>query len=111
MKFLLSGPIRKSFRDIPTLETPRLILRKILPSDEEDMYEYSRDSETSKFLLWEPHTSRAYTRAHIQYLQKEYQNASFFDWALVERASGRPSAYPTQIVATAVGLVNLTVRL
>jgi len=83
------NPIRRSFRNIPTLETERLILRKILPQDERDMYEYSRDPETSKFLLWEPHSSPQFTRAHIRYLQTAYQNATFFDWALVEKESGK----------------------
>ena len=82
-------PIRRSFRTIPTLETERLILRKILPCDENDMYEYSRDPETSKYLLWEPHASRSYTRAHIRYLQDAYNRASFFDWALIEKESGK----------------------
>ncbi len=89
MNFFRSGPIRRSFRTIPTLETPRLLLRKILPRDEADMYEYSRDPETSKYLLWEPHTSRAFTRAHIRYLQEQYQAFAFFDWALVEKESGK----------------------
>ena len=82
-------PIRRSFRTIPALETRRLILRKILPQDEDDMYEYSRDPETSKYLLWEPHASRSYTRAHIRYLQDAYNRASFFDWALIEKESGK----------------------
>ena len=85
----ISQPIRKSFRNIPTLETRRLTLRKILPKDEEDMYEYSKDPETSKFLLWEPHSSRIYTRAHSQYLQGAYRQANFFDWALIEKSSGK----------------------
>ena len=89
MRFLFSGPIRKSFRNIPKLETPRLVLRKILPQDEEDMFEYSRDPETSLFLLWEPHRSQEYTRAHIHYLQKLYRDAKFFDWAIVEKESGK----------------------
>ena len=82
-------PIRRSFRNIPVLETRRLTLRKILPEDEDDMYEYSRDPETSKFLLWEPHTSREYTRAHIHYLQNAYNRAAFFDWGLIEKGSGK----------------------
>lgn len=89
MKILFSGPIRKSFRAICNLETPRLLLRKILPCDEQDMFEYSKNPETSKYLLWEPHHSVAFTRAHICYLQKQYQNASFFDWALVDKKSGK----------------------
>ena len=84
-----SGPIRKSFRTIPTLQTERLTLRKILPRDEDDMYEYSRDPETSRYLLWEPHSSRNYTRAHIRYLQSRYRSASFFDWALTLKDSGK----------------------
>ena len=73
----------------PTLETPRLSLRKILPEDEEDMYEYSKDPETSKFLLWEPHNSRDFTRGHLKYLQVQYQKAAFFDWALVLKETGK----------------------
>lgn len=87
--FFFSSPIRRSFRNIPTLATDRLILRKILPEDEDDMYEYSRDPETSKYLLWEPHASRSYTRAHIEYLQEQYQKAAFFDWALVLKETGK----------------------
>lgn len=84
-----SGPIRKSFRSIPTLETPRMILRKILPSDEGDMFEYSRDPDTSQYLLWEPHSSREFTKAHIRFLQEEYRRAAFFDWALVLKENGK----------------------
>ncbi len=86
---LYLNPIRRSFRNIPTLETRRLTLRKILPQDEDDMYEYSRDPETSKYLLWEPHTSREFTRAHVRYLQNAYKNATFFDWGLIEKESGK----------------------
>ncbi len=89
MFFAVTGPIRRSFCNIPTLETDRLILRKILPKDLDDMYEYSRNPETSKFLLWEPHGSKNFTLAHIRYLQVQYQKASFFDWALVEKESGK----------------------
>lgn len=84
-----SGPIRRSFQNIPSLETERLLLRKILPEDEDDMYEYSRDPQTSQYLLWEPHSSLVYTRAHIKYLQKSYRNGTFFDWALVLKESGK----------------------
>ncbi len=89
MRSLFSGPIRRSFRAIPTLETPRLILRKILPDDVSDMYEYARDPATSRFLLWEPHSSRTFTEAHIRYLQKQYRDAAFFDWALIDKESGK----------------------
>lgn len=53
------------------------------------MYEYARDPETSRYLLWEPHTSRAYTAAHIRYLQEQYRKGCFFDWALVLKDTGK----------------------
>lgn len=84
-----SGPIRRSFKDIPTLETTRLTMRKILPKDQEDMYEYSRDPETSKYLLWEPHSSPMFTLAHITLLQTCYEKATFFDWALILKENGK----------------------
>ncbi len=89
MFFQFSGPIRRSFRDIPVLETDRLLMRKILPKDEEDMHEYAKDPATSAYLLWEPHTSRRFTRAHILYLQNQYRRAAFFDWALILKESGK----------------------
>ena len=82
-------PIRSSFRHIPKLETERLILRKIRLKDVSDMYAYSRDPETSRFLLWEPHPNRRFTLSHILYLQKAYAAARFFDWALVLKETGQ----------------------
>ena len=51
------------------------------------MYEYSRDPKTSEYLLWEPHSSKSFTVAHIRYLQNQYKKASFFDWALIDKKS------------------------
>lgn len=79
--------IRKSFRHIPQLETDRLILRKILVSDARDMYEYSKNPETSRYLLWDPHPSLFYTRFFIRHLQRKYAKGQFFDWALIEKQS------------------------
>lgn len=82
-------PIRNRFRNIPTLSTERLILRKILPSDRDDMFEYSRDPRTSRYLLWEPHPNAQFTACHLADLQRLYAKAQFFDWAIVEKASGK----------------------
>ena len=72
----------KLFRHIPVLNTERLILRKILISDFEDMYEYSSNSEVTKYLLWSCHSSPEYTKQYIEYLQGRYKIGDFFDWAI-----------------------------
>lgn len=77
------------FTKIPTLETNRLILRKILISDYQDMYDYSARPETSRYLLWHPHTSPKYTKKYISYLQGQYREENFYDFALVDKASGK----------------------
>ena len=73
------------FKSNLTLETERLILRKIQPSDAEAMYQYACRSETSKYLLWEPHPYYSYTAELIRFLQKEYSEGKFFDLAIVHK--------------------------
>ena len=77
------------FTKIPTLETDRLTMRKILPCDCADMYDYSRRPETSKFLLWSPHTNLRYTKKYRSYVQTADRNENFYDFALVDKESGR----------------------
>lgn len=66
-----------------TLETKRLILRKINKNDAEDMYEYSRLEEVTKYLLWKPFTSLDVSRTYISTLGRSYKNGKFFDFAVV----------------------------
>lgn len=87
--YALTEDMLSIFTKIPTLETERLILRKILVSDYSDMYEYSARPETSRYLLWSPHTSPRYTKKYISYLQGQYRDRNFYDFALVEKKSGK----------------------
>ena len=77
------------FTRIPTLETDRLIMRKILPIDCADIYEYSCKPETSRYLLWSPHENPKYTKKYISFVQNAYRNESFYDFALVDKESGK----------------------
>ena len=74
--------VYRIFCDIPTLQTDRLCLRKITADDTDDMYEYSRLPEVTKYLLWSPHPDKAYTFDYLTYLRSRYQSGDFFDWAL-----------------------------
>ena len=77
------------FTRIPTLETNRLTMRKILPSDCADMYNYSCLPETSRYLLWSPHANPRYTKKYLSFIQSAYRNETFYDFALVDKASGK----------------------
>lgn len=74
--------LKAFFSDIPTLETERLILCRIKPSDYKDIYEYSADPEVTKFLTWHPHKTVAETSEYIQYVQKRYASGKFYDWGI-----------------------------
>jgi len=72
-----------------SLETERLTIRRMNRNDADDMYEYARLEEVTKYLLWSPHPSRDYTYAYLASVQKYYKNGSYHDYAVVLRPSGR----------------------
>ena len=80
--------IHRVFAHIPELSTPRLTLRRMRIGDDADMYDYARLPEVTRYLLWSPHPDRAYTREYLKYIATRYAAGTFYDWALVEKASG-----------------------
>ena len=81
--------IYKIFSNIPRLETERLILRKMCIEDAEDMYSYARLAEVTKYLTWNPHPNVYYTRNYLEYVATRYAAGEFFDWAVIEKKTGR----------------------
>lgn len=74
---------------LPCIETRRLLLRQMERSDADDMYDYARRQDTSRYLLWSPHPSLAYTRSYLTMIGRFYRKGQFFDWAVIEKVSGR----------------------
>ena len=79
--------IFKIFSRMPTLQTERLSLRPMHPIDAEDMYDYARRPEVTKYLLWREHDSVEYTRDYLNYISTRYSLGSFYDWAVIEHTS------------------------
>ena len=77
------------FKKIPTITTDRLILRKLLPSDADDMFEYSQNPIVTQFLLWEPHVNRKFTHSYLKFIQSQYASERFFDWAVTLSDTGK----------------------
>ncbi len=77
------------FKKIPTITTDRLVLRKMLPTDAEDMFEYAQNPAVTRFLLWEPHVSRKFTLSYLKFIQSQYSSGNFFDWAVTLADSGK----------------------
>jgi len=79
---------RKIFSDLPVLETERLILKKIEPSNANDMYAYASLNQVTRYLLWTPHLNIEETKGYIEYLQKQYRKGNYSDWGLTCKADG-----------------------
>ncbi len=78
-----------TFKNMPTLTTERLTLRKMKLSDAADMFDYAHREETTRFLRWSPHKSIAFTKEYLKYIGQRYAVGDFYDWAIVEHESGR----------------------
>ena len=81
--------IYRIFSDMPTLETERFLLRKLSLDDTDDMFEYSKQQEVTKYLTWSPHPNKTYTFEYLSYLQNRYKTGDFFDWAVICKESGK----------------------
>ena len=77
------------FQHIPTLHTSRLTLRRMLPSDYRDMYEYACLPQVTEYLLWSPHVDADQTYRYLQSLQASYKQGEFYDWAVVLNEKGK----------------------
>ncbi len=74
---------------MPTLSTSRLILRPMRVGDAYDMYEYACREDVTEYLLWSPHSSVAYTRDYLAYIESRYATCEFYDWAITLADTGK----------------------
>jgi ribosomal-protein-alanine N-acetyltransferase len=70
---------------VPQLDTPRLVLRALVPGDAEDIFAYAADPDVAQYTLWSAHTSLEDSRRFIAWLL----GASLVCWAIVQPATGR----------------------
>ncbi len=75
--------IYRVFSHLPELASERLTLRKMMVADTADMYEYASRSDVTRYLTWQPHPDRDYTREYLEYLGNRYAAGMFYDWAVI----------------------------
>ena len=74
---------------MPTLETERLILRRLETTDAPDMFDYAKREDVTSYLTWYPHKSEIVTEQYLAYISRLYRAGSFYDWAVVDKESKR----------------------
>jgi ribosomal-protein-alanine N-acetyltransferase len=70
------------------LETPRLILREILPSDDAGMFELDSDKEVHRYLGNKPISGIEQARNVIALIRQQYIENGIGRWAVIEKSSG-----------------------
>ena len=68
-------------------ETERLILRELLPSDKEGMFELDSDPEVHRFLGNKPISTLEEAAFVIDFVREQYRTNGIGRWAMVERST------------------------
>lgn len=67
-----------------TLETPRLILRRLTLADAEPMYRnWASDPGVTKFLTWPTHSSVEVTKQILALWISHYEELNYYQWGIV----------------------------
>ena len=77
------------FKNLPELETKRLILKKITVDTLIDVHEYRSDESVSKYLLWNKEKSLDETRIYLEYLEELYRKGKFYDFGIFLKENGK----------------------
>jgi RimJ/RimL family protein N-acetyltransferase len=67
------------------IETKRLILRNILPTDVDGMFELDSDPEVHKYLGNKPFTTKRQSEENIKGVLKQYEDFGIGRWAMVHK--------------------------
>lgn len=81
--------IEDIYADLPTLVTPRLVLRKVTLADLTDQFEWTSDELVTQFLTWGPQRSLEETEQSIRYILGLYENKQVSPWGIVLKETGR----------------------
>jgi ribosomal-protein-alanine N-acetyltransferase len=79
---MLAVTARDLYRNLPRLETARLILRKATESDVSDVFAYSSDAEVTRYLRWGPHQTLAETEDYVNEVLAGYREGLDGPWLM-----------------------------
>lgn len=73
----------KKLVNLPILQTQRLILRKIMPEDAADVFEYGSDPLVTRFVTWSTHQSIDDSKNFIDFILEQYWNGYPSSWGII----------------------------
>ena len=76
-------------KNLPTLETRRLILRKMTLDDARAVFAYASDPDVTRYVIWNMHRTIEDSKSFLRSLVEGYENAEAADWGIVCKENGR----------------------
>lgn len=77
------------YQTLPTLETERLILRKLVMDDAADMFKYASEPAVSRFMPWEAHKTIEDTKEFLAFILNAYEQQRKLTWAIELKETGQ----------------------
>ena len=74
---------------MPEIETPRLLLRRLVMADAASIFEYGQDPVVAEHVLWSPYRSLGEAKAFIRYMQRRYRMGDPASWGITLKDEGR----------------------
>ncbi|WP_137790216.1 GNAT family protein [Bacillus sp. E(2018)] len=81
--------IKNIFTNLPTLETGRLLLRKLTLEDAQDMFLYGSDAEVSRYVTWDVHQTLEDTKDFIRFVKSKYGKGELAPWGIVLKETNK----------------------
>ena len=81
--------LRDHLRPLPTLRTPRLILRALRVQDAGDYFAFAGDDQVTRYLRWGPHASLQDTEAYLAEVLEDSGQALDGLWGIELPQEGR----------------------
>ncbi len=75
-------PTEHVLENLPSLETERLVLRKLTPSDVEAIYAYGSDPAVSEFVTWPTHQKIEDTQQFLDIILSLYEGNQAVFWGI-----------------------------
>lgn len=81
---------RMNHQGTVTLETERLILRRFVIEDADEMYRnWASDDEVTKYLTWPTHADTEVTKTVLRSWISEYERPDHYNWGIELKADGQ----------------------
>jgi ribosomal-protein-alanine N-acetyltransferase len=70
------------------IETPRCIIREMLPEDEQGLFEMDSDPEVHKYIAQNPLKTMDDVQAMIQFVRQQYTDNRIARWSVADKRTG-----------------------